>query len=476
MTTATATERGIRFHGGLGVAPAIAQFAASITYSRYDPTTLDVDILWLGGDSSTRMGSAMLLPSAGGVVVLQPEDHAHPTVELLGVWQVSTEGNRSTVAANGMRVGLGRAALGRDARYIVKAELRPSGILSLPRIREMSFTGEIKNRDVITGKAEVETDLGTLEACQRYDHFTTTEIGDEVMHSVRRAAITGDLTVPAGSSLADVDGKLQQACSEICVALSLCYRQPVNYYEIEYIPNPNHQPPAEARDATVRYRWNSIAPRCEEDELIDMRDLVSGGLGRLVTAIRNSARKESVERAIRFLSASYLAPLETAYFMAFSAMETVIDACTEKEDGLLLKSGQWKRVEHKLRESLDLLCLGDPVELMKLKLPELRRAPFASCVMAACRRLGPKVDDLWRGIAFEEGLARAINVRNTLFHAAHAESLQEMHSNLVRVRTLTERLILKKLQWPDNAIWRWYDQNLKRIPPPRSIPKDTNSG
>src|ERR1700733_6988505 len=445
MTGPNAIQREISFHGSLGAAPAIAQFAASIRFSQYDPTTLDIDILWLGDDSSIRMGSAMLHPSPGGTVALPPEDSSHPIVEIVGIWEVSTGGNRSTVRGNAIRVGLDRTSLERDTRYIVKAELRPSGILCLPKIREASFTGEIKNRKRLTGKAEVRTDFGVLEACERYNHFTTTDVGDEVMHSVRRAAIVGDVAVPAGSNLADVDDKFQQACAEICLVLSLCYRQPVNYYEIRYIPNPNCQPPTAAHEATVRYRWNTVAPQCEEDELINMRDLVSGGLERLVTAIRTSARRASIERAIRFLSASYLAPLETAYFMAFSAMETVVGACVEKADRSLLKPSEWDRVERELRKSLDALCLGDVGEMIKVKLPELRRAPLSSSVMKACKRLNPKVDDLWRGVRFAESIARATKVRNALFHSAHVESLYEVHTNLVRVRTFTERLILKTL-------------------------------
>ena len=210
MTESDTVKHEINFHGSLGTAPAKAQFAASIRFSQYDPTTLDVDILWLGDDSSARMGSAVLFPSPGGSVSLRPEDPAYPIVEIFGIWEVSTGGKRSSVRANGIRVGIDRTRIDRDTRYIVKAELRPSGILGLPKIREASFTGEIKNREILTGKAEVRTDLGVLEACERYDHFTTTDVGDEVMHTVRRAAIVGEATALTGASLADIDSKLQE--------------------------------------------------------------------------------------------------------------------------------------------------------------------------------------------------------------------------------------------------------------------------
>ena len=57
-------------------------------------------------------------------------------------------------------------------------------------------------------------------------------------------------------------------------------------------------------------------------------------------------------------------------------------------------------------------------------------------------------------------------MRNELFHAALSADMNEMFNNLVRVRTFTERLLLKKLQWADKQIWTWYDQDLKRINTP----------
>ncbi len=68
------------------------------------------------------------------------------------------------------------------------------------------------------------------------------------------------------------------------------------------------------------------------------------------------------------------------------------------------------------------------------------------------------MDDLWAPTGFDSGLGEAIELRNNLFHRAHFEDAYLLQAHLVRLQVLTERLILKALDWPDEKIWRWHDQ------------------
>jgi hypothetical protein len=195
--------------------------------------------------------------------------------------------------------------------------------------------------------------------------------------------------------------------------------------------------------------------------------LIDGGLQKLIQSIRGRAEYASIARAIRFLSASYYeASLETAYFMAFTAMETVIDACVTPEERILLSAAKWKKVQRELRTAIAKLDLGPVTAEMKSKIGELRRATLQSRVENACVRMTPKTDDLWPGQSVSQGIVTAARMRNELFHAALSADMNEMSANLVRVQTFTERLLLKKLQWADEQIWIWYDQDLKRINTP----------
>jgi len=158
--------------------------------------------------------------------------------------------------------------------------------------------------------------------------------------------------------------------------------------------------------------------------------------------------------------------LESSYFLAYSALDLV--ASIYNPNSLyLLKSGKWKKLERTLREYIDSIAdghdLAEIIDSLKQKLPELRRASGDSRILEACNTLNVNTSDLWPIRGFENGLKSATGMRNDLFHSALAENAKELFNHLVRVRTLVERLLLKILDWPDDQIWVWYDQNLKQV-------------
>ena len=96
------------------------------------------------------------------------------------------------------------------------------------------------------------------------------------------------------------------------------------------------------------------------------------------------------------------------------------------------------------------------------RLPNLRGVSFANRIADACARVKPETSDLWpREIGFTEGMASAARLRNDLFHGSKAND--ELYAELVRIRTFTERLVLKLLKWPDDRLWVRRDDVLGRI-------------
>jgi hypothetical protein len=64
----------------------------------------------------------------------------------------------------------------------------------------------------------------------------------------------GEVTVTQGESLDTVHELLKKEIVEICNALSLCHRRPVNFYEVEYIANADER---NSSKAFLRRRWQS---------------------------------------------------------------------------------------------------------------------------------------------------------------------------------------------------------------------------
>jgi len=438
----------------------------TIEYERHDPTTLSTELLVLGDDKERGATAVSLGRPFHFELKLPSDEPGAPSVELSGIHNISANGAEVSISASEAQIGIREEPQADELTWIVKAELTPSGILEGAGIRTLSYTGAVNVERINTGEITVSTKLGQLQASDRYAYYDSEEYGNKVTHSAQRAALTGSIRIPKGESLASVSKALTEEIQDICTVLSFCYRQPVHFYEIWYVTDPNTTPREHMREATVRRRLRSVSKKIRNDELIHHDNLTDGGLDQLVANYKQSAHKEEITRAISFLAASYkVEPLESAYFLAYSALDLVAST-SNAEDSYLLPTSKWRKLQKLLRDYIDSIAEEEEItsvaEQLKEKLPELRRASGDKRIIGACRILGVKTDDLWRKDGFEAGLKSATKIRNRLFHAAGGD-IDGSYVNLIRVRTLVERLLLGVLQWPDERTWTWKDQELYRI-------------
>jgi hypothetical protein len=438
----------------------------TIEYERHDPTTLSTELLVLGDDKERGATAVSLQRPFHFELKLPSDEPGAPSVKLSGIHSISGGGAEVSISASKAQIGITGELQEEELVWIVKAELTPSGILQAAGIRTHSYTGEISVERIKTGEITVSTKLGELQVGDRYAYYDSEEYGNKVTHSVQRAAITGSIKIPKGENLASINEALTEEIIDICTILSFCYRQPVDFYEIWYVTDPNTTPRERMQEAIVRRRLRSVSNRIRNDELIHHDNLIDGGLNKLVANYKKSAHKDEITRAISFLAASYKVDfLESAYFLAYSALDLIASA-SNVEDSYLLATSKWKKVQKLLRAYIDSIAEKEEItsvaEQIKEKVPELRRASGDKRIIGACHILGVKIDDLWRKDGFEAGLKSATRIRNRLFHAAGGD-IDDSHVNLIRIRTLIERLLLKVLEWPDERTWVWKDQELLRI-------------
>jgi hypothetical protein len=444
----------------------VVPLIATVEYERHDPTTLEIELLLLGDEQEQGAALVSLQHPFDSELWLHSDEPGYPSVEVLGIYRISGGGAHVSVGAFEVRVGITEETQESETTWVVKAELIPSGILQVPGIRKLRHTGDVNFEPIQPGSIEVSTGLGALEAGERYAYYESEEHGNKVIHSVQRAAVTGSIRIPKGESLASLNKALLEEVEAICTILSFCYRQPVDFYEIWYVTDPNTTPQADRREAMLRRRMNSIDRRIGNNELIHRDNLVGGGLDQLIKNYKEAKQKDEITRAISFLAASYkVDPVESAYFLAYSALDLITSTSNTGEIHLL-DSSKWRRVQKLLRSYLDGIAeaegITSVVDQLKEKLPELRRVSGDKRIIEACRTLGIKTDDLWRTAGFEAGLKSATKTRNRLFHAAGGD-IDDLYIDLIRVRTLVERLLLATLEWPDERTWVWKHQELARI-------------
>jgi hypothetical protein len=445
----------------------VFHIAATIEYERFDPSSLDIDILLLG-DQDKQMAAAQYMRNYPyNYLWLHSDDEMIPSVEIIGMNRLTVGARQVSISARAVQIGLTQKPLLDDQQYLIKIELIPSGILVKPRSKELSFTGEISFNPIVEGEIKVSSKIGPLDVAESFEHYESEEHSNRVTHSVQRATIRADVQLLKNIDLFSFNETLRAIVEEICLMLSLCYRQPIDFYEIRYIPIRKDKNSIQVPESLLRRRLDTSLNKIKEEELINYRGLIDGGLDLLLKSYRNFKQKDELTRGVQFLSSSYaIVRLESAYFLAYSALEAIVSSCGGSSR-YLIKSAKWGKVEKRLRTYLDDIAgsegLEDVVELMKEKLPELRRTPSDRKIIETCRILEVKTDDLWPAQGVQEGVKMATKMRNDLFHSALYKDSYDLYKNLVRLRILAERILLKALRWPDDRIWVWYDQNLKWV-------------
>lgn len=254
---------------------------------------------------------------------------------------------------------------------------------------------------------------------------------------------------------------------DFSIILSLCYRKTVSWYEIDISIIPKDRSLGVVSPLIRRKVYSKTYPD-HGDDLINHRDLINGGLPNLVNNFRSSAIIESLRRSITFLTSSQSnQTIEIKFFQSIISLESFCDGFIENDhENVRIPSGKWKKIEKAFRDSLKSLSdqqeMSIYVERVKKKLPELKGVTTADKVLHCCKKLHVPTNDLWEKDGLESGLGKALDMRNHLFHRAFCEDPYFLYANFVRIQVLTERLILKHLEWPDEKIWRWYDQEMRR--------------
>ena len=441
----------------------------TIQYERHDITKLDIKLIPLGDEKERNATMVSLQRPFHDRLWLHSDEPSNSSVEVFGIFGISGDGSRMSLEASGVNIGLTDAPQEHEMTWVVAVELTPSGILISPGIRNFNSTGDVKFEPITPGEIIVSTAAGELKAGAGYDHIESEEYGNKVIHAVQRASVTGRVIIPKGESLASFHKALVQEIESICTLLSFCYRQPVDFYEIRYVTDPNNTPRDKMQRATIRHRRQAHEKRIDREELIHYRNLIDGGLNQLLRNYKDSPHREKIARAISFLAASYkMDILEASYFLAYSALD-LIASTSQVKDVQLIEPSKWERIQGLLGDYLDRIAEAEEITSvvgqLKEKLPTLRfqKASGDKRVIEACQRFGVKTDDLWRKDGFEVGLKSASGIRNRLFHAAGGGYMDDQFVNLVRIRVLVERLLLGILRWPDERTWVWKNQELARI-------------
>jgi hypothetical protein len=429
-----------------------------------DLTRLDLEIFFLGDRDERESAACLPWADAENIRWIENERTEEGHLELVGLRNFTSSATQHGQVSMALDVwalqrGIHRNKEAKDRKFNVVVRLVPSGMIH-DRMFGFNANGEIESKEY-PGRQPIvfKSQFGGLTLMQSFAFRKGTEQGDQMTKRIERLVLAGEITVPLGKSLHEVNETLKDEMHQVCLALSFCFRQPVQLAQITYVEAGQTAP------VYYRHRFHENLQRLEIDEFIHSMNLGGDRLNRLVERIHRQPRSPDLERALNFLAASYAGTLENGFFMAFSAMETVVDIALSATQQPKLAPTDWEALEKAVKEAINSKAVErnfDAADILG-KVPELQRPSLRRQVKWACLHFKPKVDDIWPETSYLNGIAEAAALRNGLFHAAKYSDNRALSFALVRVRAFTERLLAKILEWPDEDLWVHRDQPLRAL-------------
>ncbi|NPA08448.1 MAG: hypothetical protein GXO46_05630 [Chlorobi bacterium] len=440
-----------------------------IEYGKYDPEKISSELILLGAkeDFGRKFSACLGGDEYGNLKITGDKDDSHQVV-LRNITGWTYQNNNAKLYIDSFEYGISDNPIKNPENIYITVELTPSGILKKWGARELHYDGSIKFRNDYPDEIEWDLDIGKGKAFTRYTYEEHKIFDNNATIQIERPCLTFEIDTELNLSTYEIKEIVENEARDFSLILSLCYRKLVNWYEIEFLIRPKNG----SYDSVIPIIRKKVYTKNypdHEDELINYRDLIKGGLPTLVEKFRSSPLIESLRRSITFLASSESnQTTEIKYFLSIISLESFCDGFVKFErDNVRIPSGKWKKIEKLLRNSLNALSkqkdLSGYIETIKKKLPELKRITTLDKIIYCCKTLGVNANDLWPKDGLKDGLNKALNMRNQLFHRAYYEDPYFLYANFIRIKILTERLILKHLHWPDEKIWRWYDQKMRRL-------------
>lgn len=392
-------------------------------------------------------------------------------IRFWGIVGSKFSGEKLELRVTGYDIGCSDNAVPVGEEVTVFAYLTKGQVVQGLQIPTYSFDGTITHTHK---EKDIEWEDDRRQTILRMQHeYENAVLGtNKALLQVARPAFIQTFLADGRQTLRSIIERTEEDLRDTLVLLSFCSRERVQWFEISVETYKSKERPRLYPRAKRRGWVPAPRHREREDPLIAHRDLTDGGFKRLLDLFRQSQHKEMLRRAISYQVASRQVSggIETHYILCHAGLEAVANELSAQDPTIpRYKKGQWKLLRRSLEGLIDSFAQTNGlqknlIQYTKRKLPELGRLAIADSILHYANTLGIRVDDLWpSSIGFENGLRTALHLRNSLMHRAVIIDPVSMYENLIRLQVLTERFVLKILGWPEDKVWVWSTQTLKRV-------------
>ncbi|EGV28028.1 hypothetical protein ThidrDRAFT_4185 [Thiorhodococcus drewsii AZ1] len=440
--------------------------AVNIFYDKLDATSLDVTLTVISGAENLRDIHEKIYINRGKDLLIENAWSDGEAVTVNGIYGISqNNAGIITISAQSILIGIGGRIIPESSKCIIEAKLSPGGLLSKNSTRILNSNGSVEIHELDLEGSYWDIDFGRMYIGKKSEFFEDKILNRSALFSFDCTSAFLELTDVCGLCLGDVHEKLTTHLEIICSVLSLAYRVPVRIYEIRYTFIRENSHPELSLPTLQRFRLLENQERTKGEPLLASWNLAGYKFHKIANATLKSSISSAVSKAILYLSLSRTKYLEEAYFLCFMSLEFIIEEILKSKNiRTSIPSGPWKRIEGSLRACVKLDTddsLHEYYDEIVIKFPELKRFSFNNKLLKAINVLEVNTEGLWKEMKFEDGLKDATKIRNQLFHSGEVTSFSDMHSNLIRLQFLSERILLKVLGWQQDDVWMWNDFELR---------------
>lgn len=436
-----------------------------VKYDKLDVTNLDIELSIIANEKRCHEVSSGV--SKANDIVIENDWEPGTFLKLHDIFGASYSASELKISANSISYGIKRHCLSLDEKVFVTAKFTPGGLLVKPSSRTFYPDGNIKIEGRSYKDSYWETEIGTFNVSGAYEYFSDRTYEREMTTLVNATHAHIEIKPGLFSNLEDAFEKVYEKLLLVNSALSLAFRVPVMFYEIEFLIQKNDR----INNNSIfplfkRFKLQKNQKRYHDTTLMHSTNLTGKKFHHLTTALQNDNLSNALTKTIQFLSLSRDQTLENGYFYCFLALDYIIDEVLKK-NGIRtsIPDRPWKKIRRNLKGCIQSNEEGGGIyssEIIK-KIPELKRYSFTTKVLDASKVLRLNTKGLWERKTFEEGIKEAAMIRNKLFHKGHVDSYDAMFENLMRLQFLIERIVLRIIKWKPSQCWALNDNDLKRI-------------
>jgi len=194
-----------------------------------------------------------------------------------------------------------------------------------------------------------------------------------------------------------------------------------------------------------------------KDCLIAQPDLAKGGLYRLLEEYKKSSMKAELRRAIIYTIASYERDtIEAQIQSIYLALEVLVNTLSENYNiHDIIPRVSFRALSKQLKETILRFLSNEKIEDNNKKsqliknISRLNKIPFADRSYSLIKELKIEVlDFLKEPDELRPKLEEIQTRRNRLIHKGEVKEIDKLYEDLVILRAISERMILKLLNWP----------------------------